>query len=39
MIEAQLTEASEIFGTEYLEFMGGDGTGGNNSDGGGVVII
>ena len=31
--EAQLTEASEIFGTEYLEFMGGEGTGGVTATG------
>ena len=30
MSKAQLTEASKIFDTEYLEFMGGDCTGRDN---------
>ena len=38
--EAQLKEVSQIFGTEYMDFMGGDGTGGQGmwGDEGGVKI-
>ena len=35
MSEAQLKEEYEIFGTEYMYFMGGDGTGGYDGDEGG----